>query len=566
MPAFFNKPSACQTNNFAGMLRLLVCVLVCCLLSGSAFMVQAQKPIQKGWHLLDRQDDGYFGISLAKAYELLKGRKAEPVIVAIIDGGIDTTHEDLLPVLWRNPHDHNANGKDDDNNGYPDDRYGWNFLGNRLGQNVEQESSEAARLYHLLKDKYENKAIEASQLSGPDLREYQLWQQVQKAIQVTEEDRYLLKILEATRRVMRQFDSVLTNQMGVTEYTTIELENFRPDNKEGRYAKTNLLRIFHLLEVEPEKTNLELLSELDEFIQSNEDLINLRDTPATNYRRLITNDDENNWTSRDYGNSDVMGANSQHGTHVAGIVAAVRNNGLGINGVADQVRIMSLRVVPKGDEHDKDVALAIRYAVDNGAKIINMSFGKPVSPQQQWVAAAIKYAAQKGVLLVHAAGNESEDLDSTANYPSAILEDGTRAPNMITVAASSDFSIKNSLIAEFTNYGRHTVDVFAPGVKIYSTVPTGNKYAFLEGTSMAAPVVSGIAALLLSYFPHLQPADLRSIIMQSVDKTNADKMYPKPGDEQRRQKISIAEACTAGGIVNAEQAVRLAIDWPAAKR
>lgn len=542
------------------MYRLLLSLMLCSCLA--PVWVSAQKPIQKGWHLLDWETDGYFGISLAKAYELLKGKKSEPVIVAIIDGGIDTTHEDLLPVLWRNKRDNNANGKDDDNNGYPDDRFGWNFLGNRQGQNVEKESSEAARLYHLLKDKYEDKPIEPAKLSGAELSEYQLWQQVQKAIQVSEEDRYLLKVLEATRRVVLQFDSTVAAAMGVTEYNSIELENFKPRDSESRKAKTNLLRMFNLLQVEPEKTNLEFLSELDEFIQTNEDLINLRDSPAINYRRQITGDDENNWTSREYGNSDVMGASSLHGTHVAGIVGAVRQNDLGVDGVANNVRLMTLRVVPKGDEHDKDVALAIRYAVDNGAKIINMSFGKPVSPQRRWVEDAIRYAARKGVLLVHAAGNESQDLDSTASYPSAIFEDGTRAPNMITVAASTDFSIKNSLIADFTNYGRYTVDVFAPGVKIYSTVPTGNKYAFLEGTSMAAPVVSGIAAILLSYFPHLQPADLRSIIMQSVDKNYADKPWPRPGDEGRKSKVTITEACTAGGVVNAANAVRLAMEWP----
>jgi subtilisin family serine protease len=542
------------------MYRLLLSLMLC---SGLAPMwVSAQKPIQKGWHLLDWETDGYFGISLAKAYELLKGRKSEPVIVAIIDSGIDTTHEALRPVLWRNIRDNNANGKDDDNNGYPDDRFGWNFLGNRQGQNVEKESSEVARLYHQLKHKYENKPIDRAKLSQAELSEYQLWQQVQKAIQVSDEDRHMLKVLAATRRVLLQFDSTITATMGVAEYSIVELENFKPRDSEARKAKTNLLRMFNLMQVEPEKTNLELLLELDEFIQTKEDLINLRDSPVINYRRQVTGDDENNWNSRQYGNSDVMGAGSLHGTHVAGIVGAVRHNDLGVGGVANNVRLMTLRVVPKGDEHDKDVALAIRYAVDNGAKIINMSFGKPVSPQRRWVEDAIRYAARKGVLLVHAAGNESQDLDSVACYPSAIFEDGTRASNMITVAASTDFSIKNSLIADFTNYGRSTVDVFAPGVKIYSTVPTGNKYAFLEGTSMAAPIVSGIAAILLSYFPHLQPADLRSIIMQSVNKTYADKPWPRPGDESRKSKITIAEACAAGGVVNAANAVKLAMEWP----
>jgi len=106
-----------------------------------------------------------------------------------------------------------------------------------------------------------------------------------------------------------------------------------------------------------------------------------------------------------------------HGTHVAGIVAQVRNNNIGGDGIANNVEILTVRAVPDGDEYDKDIALGIRYAVDNGAKVINGSFGKSFSPHKQWVFDAIKYAEKKDVLIVHAAGNDAKDIDVENNYP-----------------------------------------------------------------------------------------------------------------------------------------------------
>ncbi|WP_416441727.1 S8 family serine peptidase [Phnomibacter sp. MR] len=534
--------------------RWMVCFLVAAI---SVQVAQAQQPIQKGWHLLDEEQDGYYGISLQKAYDFLQGRKSQQVIVAVIDSGIDTTHEDLKPIIWRNTKDNNANGIDDDKNGYPDDALGWNFLGNRKGENVEKESAEAARLFHALAPQFDNRQIDSNLLSPEARADFRLWLQVQKAVAVTEEDRFMLKILNATSRTMLQYDSIIAAQWGKHEFTPIELETFIPQSPEARKAKLNLLRIYTLLQVEPEQTNVEFMEGMREFIQQKEDIIYLREKPTTNYRLQITSDDENNWQSRNYGNADVMAGTAMHGTHVAGIIAAVRNNGLGIDGIADNVRILPLRVVPNGDEHDKDVALAIRYAVDQGASIINMSFGKGLSPQKHWVDEAIAYAASKNVLLVHAAGNDATFIDTVPQYPTPFLNNGTKAPNFITVGASSDNSIKGGLIADFTNYGPQTVDVMAPGVKIYATVPTGNKYAFLQGTSMAAPVVSGIAAMLLSYFPQLTAVEVKQVIEQSVDTRYSDRAYPKPGGE-KKETLTLREACKTGGVVNAYNAVQLA--------
>lgn len=276
-----------------------------------------------------------------------------------------------------------------------------------------------------------------------------------------------------------------------------------------------------------------------------------KNNPPIPYRKNIVGDDENNINDTNYGNNDIMAANPMHGTHCAGIIAAA-HNGKGVDGAADNVKIMSLRVVPDGDEHDKDIALAIRYAVNNGAKIISMSFGKGFSPKKKWVDEAFAYAESKNVLLVHAAGNDAEDIDVKDNFPNPNFVNGGKAGNVITVGASNDPST-GSYTASFSNYGKKEVDVFSPGVKIYSTLPGGHNYGNLSGTSMACPLVAGIAALTLEYFPNLTAKQLKYVIEKSSQ--NPGVKVDKPGTEE---KVDMSELCKTGGIVNAYEAVKLA--------
>lgn len=523
----------------------------------SPALLYAQREVVKGWHLLDKQDDGYNGISLKKAYNFLKNKTSRQVIVAVIDGGVDTTHEDLKAVLWHNPGEIAGNKKDDDGNGYSDDCLGWNFLGNCNGKNVEKESAEVARLYYQLKPWFEENKNDTASLRSSDSIRFKLWQQVNKAMEFTAEDKFTLKLVQATVKAAGIYDSVIQSNWGVKHYSAEELENYKPETPEAKKAKMGFLRIVDILQMDPDMTNAEIFSDLNEYVEKQQDMMRAKDSPVINYRYVVTGDDETDWNSRLYGNADIMGGSSMHGTHVSGIIGAVRNNGIGIDGVANNVRIMNIRAVPNGDEHDKDVALAIHYAVDNGARVINMSFGKEVSPQKPWVDEAIRYAASRDVILIHAAGNESENMDLKENYPSAKFNDATWAPNIITVGASGDSSIKCGLVTDFTNYGATTVDVMAPGVKIYSTVPTGNGYTFLQGTSMAAPIVSGIAALIREYYPSLSAAEVKLAIESSVDKSMKDEYYPLPGGS-KKEKINFGSLCRTGGIVNAYGAVKKA--------
>ncbi|MCA6434434.1 MAG: S8 family serine peptidase, partial [Cytophagales bacterium] len=268
--------------------------------------------------------------------------------------------------------------------------------------------------------------------------------------------------------------------------------------------------------------------------------------------RQIVGDNYSDFFEKGYGNNDVKGPDPLHGTHVAGIIAADRKNNLGIKGIADNVKIMAVRAVPNGDERDKDVANAIIYAVDNGAKIINMSFGKSFSPEKEVVDRAVKYAEQKGVLLIHAAGNEGDDIDVEKNFPTKKYLNGKEAKNWIEVGASSWGSDEN-FVGSFSNYGKKGVSLFAPGVQIYSTTP-GNTYKNEDGTSMASPSTAGVAALLMSYFPNLTAIEVKDILEKSTRKFDNLKVQ-KPGS---KELVSFSELSSSGGLVNAYEAVKMA--------
>jgi subtilisin family serine protease len=343
-------------------------------------------------------------------------------------------------------------------------------------------------------------------------------------------------------------DSVLRKELGKEEYTAVDLQSNNTTNTDAKMAKGLILSISKANNT-TDISNVQLLDEIGGQMRK----AAAAKTPPPTYRKDVVKDDESNLNDRNYGNNDLMASTPFHGTHCSGIIGAARNNGKGIDGIAENVSIMMLRAVPDGDEHDKDIANAIRYAVDNGAKIISMSFGKAFSPEKAWVDDAFKYAEKKGVLLVHAAGNDSKNIDTADNFPTPVFEDGKgRSTNVITVGASGDEK-NGGLTASFSNYGKKEVDVFAPGVNIYSTIPGGNTYGNASGTSMACPVVAGIAALLLEHFPTLTPQQLKSVIEKSaVVGTETVKI---PGTDD---KVMLSEICKTGAFVNAYEAVKMA--------
>ena len=483
----------------------------------------------KRWSHLDLDKDSIPGMSVDKVYsELLKGKTAAPVIVGIVDSGVDIEHEDLKSVIWTNKKEIPGNKIDDDKNGYVDDVHGWNFLGNITKENLEYE-----RIIN-------NKQLvdETTYLKAKAIND--------KKIEEANQSKFQIELaLNGTKKA----DEKLVKLLGKPTYTAEELDAI--DSKDPEVVQSVAIMkqmLAYGLSVADLKKEIE--KELDSYIkvQSGENL-------KTNYRKVL-GDNPDDIKDTKYGDNNVMGPDKEeilHGTHVAGIVAQVRNNKIGGDGIANNVQILTVRAVPDGDEYDKDIALGIRYAVDNGAKVINGSFGKAFSPHKQWVYDAIKYAESKDVLIVHAAGNDAENIDIESNFPNDSDDKKTEfADNMITVGALN-YEYGTNVVADFSNYGKLNVDVFAPGVKIYASTPN-NTYQFLQGTSMASPNVAGVAALIRSYYPTLSAKQVKHILMDSG--TTVTTNVTVGGDENNNRPFS--ELSQSGKMVNAYNAMIMA--------
>ncbi|WP_235643956.1 S8 family peptidase [[Flexibacter] sp. ATCC 35208] len=510
--------------------------------------------VPKNWHLLDYTADSVYGTSVQRAYtELLKGRKSTPVIVAVIDSGIDTLHEDLKSILWTNPKEIPGNGIDDDKNGYVDDVHGWNFLGGKDGRSLKDDSDEATREYVRLKDKY----VKPDSALNHDSKEYTYWLKVSSKIaKPSTESKTTYRAMLKLQDNVNKAGGILTTFLHTSDFNVPKLDSIQTKDEDVMVAKNFMIRLFNSTG-DSAITYADFKPEFEEYIEDLKKKAEISDNYTPNAKRKeIVGDDINDINDKYYGNNDVMGQFGLHGTHVSGIIAAARNNGVGMDGVADNVRIMAVKAVPDGDERDKDVALAIRYAVDNGARIINMSFGKSFSPHKDWVDAAFKYAADHNVLLIHAAGNDGKNVDSTDNFPNADFLNGGVAGNVVTVGATSNGKT-GAKVASFSNYGKRTVDLFAPGVSIYATLPGGNKYGSLSGTSMACPVVAGVAALVLSYYPDLTAEQLKYVLLKSaVPLPDGTKEVTKPGAPG--QTVAFADLSATGGLVNAYNALKVA--------
>lgn len=525
---------------------LILSIFLLIVFQVATLFVHAQ---QINWQNKDLKTDTVFGISTERAYkELLKHKKPTTVLVAVIDSGIDTAHEDLKAIIWNNPKEIPGNGIDDDHNGYADDTHGWDFIGGPHGD-VDQDNLEMTRLVR------EQKGFFDSLAKTGIPAEYQKRVDAFRKME-TAYDEDLKKTRDNVEGVGR-FRTILAQivqKIGKDTPTWKDFEDYQPADDNEKRMKAILAQVsqsnpdflaFRKNEVDGYYTHIK--NSLDYELNTGFD------------PRPIVGDNYNNSSERYYGNNDVFGPHADHGTHVAGIIGAIRNNGIGLDGIADQVRIMSVRAVPDGDERDKDVANAIRYAADNGAKVINMSFGKSYSKDKAAVDAAVKYAMSKDVLLVHAAGNEGEDLDDpkNVNLPNRYYADSSGMAGAWLQVGASGPKDDSTLVAGFSNYGKTTVDVFAPGVEIYSSTP-GNQYASFNGTSMASPVVVGLAALIREYYPKLTAIQVKDIIMQSVVKPDHT-VFLRDGDSTK--KVFLSDICISGGVVNAYNALQLAAKY-----
>lgn len=502
---------------------------------------------EKNWQNLDLKTDSTFGVSTEKAYkELLKGKKSKEVLVGVLDGGVDTKHEDLSRIIWVNKKEVAGNGKDDDKNGYIDDVNGWNFLGSAKGS-VAHETLELTRI--IRRDKAKFQGLTAATVPPADSVAFNIYQSaLAEYDKQTAEAKSVLQNINGFKQML---DGVVT-KIGKEEPTAADFQNFQaaagPEsqikNMMANQLKNTTFKEFY---------KSQIVKGLDHYNDQLKYNLNLDYDP----RPELVGDNYADSKERNYGVNDVKGPDASHGTHVSGIIAADRTNNLGMMGIADHVKIIGVRAVPDGDERDKDVANSIRYAVANGVKVINMSFGKAYSWDKKSVDEAVKYAMSKDVLIVQAAGNDNKNLDVEKSFPDRKYEGGGIADAYLVVGASGPKDDK-TLKASFSNYGKTTVDVFAPGVQIYSTTPE-SKYEAFNGTSMAAPVVAGIAALIREYYPKLSALKVKEIIMKSVVKVNHD--VDIEGKDGASTSVPFSDLCITGGIVNAYDALKLAATY-----
>jgi subtilisin family serine protease len=512
------------------MKRINIYIITLCIALGTT----AQNPNDSLWHLLPYSKKGNAGIGYQEAVEMMNGKTPQTILVAIADAGVDIHHPDLVNNLWKNPLEIEDNGIDDDKNGYIDDVYGWNFIGETTYDNME-----LTRQYARLNRIYELKP--EAQAKNPD--EYTTYLKMKKKFLKQKREaklyfEFFQIINEGVESIEKQYD-------GNIDKTTIE--NHKSKGKSEEIAKRMIIRYGKMTKSFDLTT---MKKDLEEGYKQYDYMHNYAYNTSFDPRTEFVGDDYYNLDERVYGNNQVYyGPDfSSHGTHVAGIVAADGSNNFGVKGICSSCKIMSIRNVPEGDERDKDVANGIRYAVDNGAKIVNMSFGKGYSDFPLAVKEAIKYAASKDVLLVHAAGNDGKNNDKSDNFPHDFND---AYPNWIEVGASNWRSGSKAL-APFSNYGKTEVDLFSPGVDIYSTTPE-NQYEAYDGTSMASPVVSGVAAFIWSYYPNLSAAQLKNIILKSSVPIKGRVRIPGSKRKTKAHKLS-----KTGGLVNLPNALRLA--------
>lgn len=503
---------------------------------------------------------GVEGVRTEEAYKQFGLPLADDIIVAVVDSGVDVNHEDLQDKIWINKGEIADNGIDDDGNGYIDDVFGWSFIGGAKGQAKIVKDDTLANGYRLIKGAPEH------QISGDSLevtRELVRMKKLKAKVEELGEQltpaqaEFLAKLqkevgdnVKTARDVVTTYNQHLANYKkqeailvaaGVKEITIDTVRALQSEDPVVQAAQKEMIALL--------SRNLGL-ARINKVLKAYQDRLDFMYNESYDPRSIV-GDNYLDQNERIYGNNDVIGADAFHGTHVSGSIAANRDNALGIKGVATRVKIMAVRVVPNGDERDKDVANGIRYAVDNGARIINMSFGKAYSPYKRVVDEAVKYAEAKGVLLVHAAGNDSKNNDVLPSFPTKVSRaDGSEAANWLEICATS-FKKGLTLPATFTNFGKKTVDFCAPGVDILSTTPD-NTYQLASGTSMATPTTAGVAALVLSFNPGLNAEGLKELL-HDTSRRYPGLMTNLPGTTN---PVPFTRLSQSGSIVDAFEAIQ----------
>ena len=494
----------------------------------------------KNWHFKDIELDTIPGISLKRAYDsLLHNKKGKEVIIAVLDSEIDINHKDFQNYIWKNQDEIPNNGIDDDKNGYIDDIHGWNFLGNKKGENNKFVNFEYTRILKKLSSLFENKKIVIK-----DSLSYKLYLNAKKKYDKRlksdiADKKYYDKLHEYYFNAKKELSKFFKEK----PFTIEALDSLKKTKPKG------VEEIHFLILMDCIDKGIDDDYVIKEKYIAQEILDKLLNLDYND--RLIQGDNPEDITDTKYGNN-ILNNNVKlldHGTKMAGII---RNIGL-----KNEIKIMPLAISAYGDEHDKDIALAIRYAVNNGAKVINMSFGKEFSLHKEWVFDAIKYAAQNDVIIISSAGNFSYDLDVNNNYyPNDNINNEKEISDNFMLVGATSYSLTEKFKRKSSNYGTIDVDIFAPGYKIFTTYPNNEYTNNSGGTSSASAVVSGIAGLIRSYYPNLTASQVKQILMDSGLEYKIEVKTPTKEDKNKMTPFN--QLSKSGKVVNAYNVLLMA--------
>ncbi|AXG69090.1 cell wall-associated protease [Kordia sp. SMS9] len=499
----------------------------------------------QSWYFKDIKKDTVIGASIDRAHiELLKNKKGDTVIVALLDNRIDRWHEDIEKFIWKNENEIPNNKIDDDNNGYVDDIHGWNFLGNTKGENVDRATFEATRIVRKYKKKFQSK--ELADIPNSLKKEFVLYKKAEKIyedfINLAKERIASLELLDKRKKEVYKYLSEIYNDSLLSDKNIAKLSS--------KDSVINLKITNYRYYLKYSDWIFKTRKELDKYLN-----IYL----SLNYEeRSVIGDDIDDIEDTHYGNGNINASKSSthnHAIKVAGILGANRENNIGVKGISNALKIMPICVSPTGDEQDKDITLGIKYAVDNGAKIIIMTFTKPLVQHEDWLVDAFKYAANNDILVVLSAGNSSTNSDVEKTFPNDYFLDKKEYVTNVIVVGGITNSLNEKLVADFSNYGKKSVDIFAPSEKIYTT-KRNNSYGYESGTSVSAPIVAGIATLIRSYYPNLTATEVKQIIMESG--VSLDIMVNRPSTSEEKELVPFSSLSKSGKIVNAYNALLMA--------
>lgn len=531
---------------------------------------EQKKQADLDWYNCSFDKDGVYGAEVNKAYDFLKGKKIKKrPVVALIGSGMDIEHEDLKQAIWVNPKE-KADGKDNDKNGLVDDINGWNFLGGKDGQVMEATMREGDREFLRLKDKYAdyifdgknyNKVIDGklTKVADPEnIEEYNYYRnQVlpESPMAGTYSGWQLTYILKA---YADKFDQMMKERFPGKELTEADFSIcYDPKAPRDSLSEVSFMMCamgFGVYKTDKWETVYAGIKSGAQIEQAKAEYERKVGQFGADGRKDIIGDNYLDINYNKYGNNVLLTADAAIGTMEAGIIVAKRENGLGGNGIMDQAEIMTLRVAANGEPYLKDIALAIRYAVDHQADIIMLPVQNTLYPEDQkkWISEALEYAESKGVFCITPAWEGAQDLAVETYYPNRWMTGKKELTNLMVVCSSD----KNGNPSMNSNYGAKEVDLYAPGMEIYSTY-TGDTYQSGTGLGLAAATTVGVAALIKAYYPHLTGTQIRNILLETVtSRKDAEVEKGIIVDGKPTQDLFLfGDLCLSGGIINAYQAV-----------